>query len=97
MTAPQLRDVGRVVLGGGGRRMLSLAAREADIVSVNYNLNEGRVNRNLVRTGFAEATDEKLAWVSNVGMFEYPLVPGVTPETRAAASGSAPGAVRGVT
>ena len=52
-----------IVLGGGGRRMLSLAAREADIVSVNYNLNEGRVNRNLVRTGFAEATDEKLAWI----------------------------------
>ena len=52
-----------IVLGGGGRRMLRLAAREADIVSVNYNLNEGRVNRNLVRTGFAEATDEKLAWI----------------------------------
>jgi probable F420-dependent oxidoreductase len=52
-----------IVLGGGGRRMLRLAAREADIVSVNFNLNEGRVNRNLVRTGFAEATDEKMAWI----------------------------------
>jgi probable F420-dependent oxidoreductase len=52
-----------IVLGGGGRRMLRLAAREADIVSVNYKLDEGRVNRNLVRTGFAEATDEKLAWI----------------------------------
>jgi probable F420-dependent oxidoreductase len=52
-----------IVLGGGGRRMLSLAAREADIVSVNYKLDEGRVNRKLVRTGFAEATDEKLAWI----------------------------------
>ena len=27
--------------------------------------------------------DERFAWVSNVGMFEYPLVPGVTRETRA--------------
>jgi len=52
-----------IVLGGGGRRMLSLAAREADIVSINYKLDEGRVNRKLVRTGFAEATDEKLAWI----------------------------------
>lgn len=43
--------------------MLSLAAREADIVSVNYRLTEGRVNRALVRTGMAEATDEKLAWI----------------------------------
>jgi probable F420-dependent oxidoreductase len=52
-----------IVLGGGGRRMLALAAREGDIVNVNYKLDEGRVNRKLVRTGFAEATDEKLAWI----------------------------------
>jgi probable F420-dependent oxidoreductase len=52
-----------IVLGGGGKRMLQLAGREADIVSVNFNLSEGRVNRNLVRTGLAEATDEKVAWI----------------------------------
>jgi alkanesulfonate monooxygenase SsuD/methylene tetrahydromethanopterin reductase-like flavin-dependent oxidoreductase (luciferase family) len=43
--------------------MLRLAARTADIVSVNYNLNEGRVNRALVRTGMADATAEKLEWI----------------------------------
>jgi probable F420-dependent oxidoreductase len=52
-----------IVLGGGGRRMLRLAAREADIVNVNFDLRAGRVSRGLVRTGLAEATDEKLAWV----------------------------------
>jgi len=52
-----------LLLGGGGRRMLRLAAREADIVHVNYNLNEGRINPKLVRTGMAEATDEKLGWI----------------------------------
>lgn len=52
-----------IVLGGGGPRMLRLAAREADIVSINYKLSEGRVNRKLIRTGLAEATDEKLAWI----------------------------------
>jgi probable F420-dependent oxidoreductase len=52
-----------IVLGGGGRRMLQLAAREADIVSVNYNLREGRVNRKLVHTGMAGATAEKLGWI----------------------------------
>ena len=52
-----------IVLGGGGKRMLRLAGREADIVSVNFNLSEGRVNRSLVRTGLAEATDEKVAWI----------------------------------
>jgi probable F420-dependent oxidoreductase len=52
-----------IVLGGGGRRMLQLSAREADIISVNYNLREGRVNRKLVQTGMARATDEKLGWI----------------------------------
>lgn len=52
-----------IILGGGGRRMLRLAAREADIVSVNYKLTEGRVNRALIQTGMADATDEKLGWI----------------------------------
>jgi alkanesulfonate monooxygenase SsuD/methylene tetrahydromethanopterin reductase-like flavin-dependent oxidoreductase (luciferase family) len=52
-----------ILLGGGGRRMLSLAAREADIVSINYKLTEGRINSNLVRTGMPGATDQKLAWI----------------------------------
>ena len=52
-----------ILLGGGGRRMLRLAAREADIVNVNFNLRDGRVSRNLVRSGLAEATDEKMAWI----------------------------------
>jgi probable F420-dependent oxidoreductase len=52
-----------IVIGGGGRRMLRLAAREADIVNVNYDLREGRVNRALVRTGLADATEEKLGWI----------------------------------
>jgi probable F420-dependent oxidoreductase len=52
-----------ILLGGGGRRMLHIAAREADIVNVNFDLREGSVNRKLVRTGLAEATDEKLGWI----------------------------------
>jgi len=43
--------------------MLRLAAREAAIVHVNYNLNEVRNNPKLVRTGMAAATDEKLGWI----------------------------------
>lgn len=52
-----------ILLGGGGRRMLTLAAREADIININYNLQEGRINRKMVRTGMASATAEKLAWI----------------------------------
>jgi hypothetical protein len=43
--------------------MLSLAAREADIVHINYNLAEGQVNAKVVGTGRAEPTDEKMGWV----------------------------------
>jgi probable F420-dependent oxidoreductase len=52
-----------VLLGGGGRKMLTIAGREADIVNVNYDLREGRVNARLVRTGMAAATEEKLGWI----------------------------------
>jgi probable F420-dependent oxidoreductase len=52
-----------ILLGGGGRRMLGLAAREADVVHINYNLNEGRISPKLVRTGMAEATEEKVRWI----------------------------------
>ena len=46
--------------------MLRLAAREADIVHVNYNLREGRVNPKLVQTGVAAATEEKVGWIREV-------------------------------
>jgi len=63
-----------IVLGGGGKRMLRLAGREADIVSVNFNLSEGRVNRNLVRTGMADATDEKVAWIKEAAGERFPAI-----------------------
>lgn len=52
-----------ILLGGGGRKMLSFAAREADIVHINYDLREGRINPTLVKTGMADRTLEKVAWV----------------------------------
>jgi len=52
-----------ILIGGGGRRMLALAAREADIVNVNFNTREGRVSRGVARSGFAAATSEKLEWI----------------------------------
>lgn len=51
------------VLGGGGRKMLELAAREADTINVNFSLAEGRAGRRTARTGLAEATEQKLRWI----------------------------------
>ncbi len=52
-----------ILIGGGGRRVLRLAAREAQIVGVNFSLAEGEVNPQVAITGTAEATREKIAWV----------------------------------
>jgi hypothetical protein len=43
--------------------MLSIAAREADIVSVNFDLASGLVGPQLGASGTAAATAEKLRWV----------------------------------
>ena len=52
-----------VMIGGGSRRILELAAREADIVSINFNNRSGKIGPDGVASGTAEATDEKIAWV----------------------------------
>ena len=51
------------LIGGGGKRVLSIAAREADIVGVNFNLEQGAVNRATMQTGGASTTDEKIDWI----------------------------------
>lgn len=52
-----------IVIGGGGKRVLSLAGREADIVGLNINLAHGRIDEHSGPTATAESTDEKVAWI----------------------------------
>ena len=52
-----------LLIGGGGRRILSLAGREADIVSVNFDLSSGSIGTQLGATATAGATAEKVGWV----------------------------------
>jgi len=52
-----------IMIGGGGKRVLRFAAREADIISVNFNLQEGAVGAATMATGTAEATKEKIDWI----------------------------------
>jgi len=53
------------VLGGGGRKMLELAAREAEMININFSLAAGRPGRRVAQTGLAAATDEKLRWIKD--------------------------------
>jgi len=52
-----------VLIGGGGKRMLGIAAREADIVGVNANMRSGEVGADVIADITAERFDEKLGWV----------------------------------
>jgi probable F420-dependent oxidoreductase len=52
-----------ILIGAGGKRMLGIAAREADIVGINPNLAAGEVNAEVARDGTAERADRKLRWV----------------------------------
>jgi probable F420-dependent oxidoreductase len=52
-----------ILIGGGGKRVLSIAAREADIVGINPNLRDGEINAASAADSLAEQTDRKIAWV----------------------------------
>jgi probable F420-dependent oxidoreductase len=60
---PAQRPHPPLLIGGGGRRVLSIAAREAQIVGINPALRSGNVDAEAARDGVAELTDEKLQWV----------------------------------
>lgn len=52
-----------LLIGGGGRRVLSIAACEADIVGVNGNMNAGVVGPDALGTMTLEAVTERVGWV----------------------------------
>jgi len=56
-----------LLLGGGGKRVLSYAAREADIIGVNGTLTAGVVGPEALSTMTAESVDEKVAIVAAAG------------------------------
>jgi len=53
----------RVLIGGGGPKILALAGRHADIVGVNPKVAEGRVTAAAMQNATAERTREKVRWV----------------------------------
>jgi probable F420-dependent oxidoreductase len=53
----------KVLIGGGGRRLLSLAGRHADIVGINPQLPEGRVTPETPADLAPERVRQKIDWV----------------------------------
>jgi len=60
---PHQRPHPPVIIGGGGRRVLGIAAREADIVGVNPSLAAGYVGREVLETTSAEYYHRRLEWI----------------------------------
>ena len=65
---PRAADLGelpapRLLVGGGGRRMLRLAGRHADIVGINPTLSQGRITPETARDLTADRVREKIEWV----------------------------------
>ncbi len=63
--AANLGDAGRpsILIGGGGKRLLGLAGRYADIVGINPKLVEGRVTADTPADSAPERVREKIRWV----------------------------------
>ena len=56
-----------LLIGGGGKRVLSYAAREADIIGINGTMTAGVVGPEALSTMTAESVDEKVAIVAAAG------------------------------
>lgn len=60
-----------LLIGGGAQRVLSIAAREADIVGINPSIRSGQVDAAAAQSGAAAETDKKLAWVREAAGGRY--------------------------
>lgn len=67
---PQQQPHPPLLIGGGGRRVLELAGREADIVSVFYNLRAEA----FFADGSAAVTDQKIQWVREAAGGRFPNI-----------------------
>jgi len=52
-----------IVIGGGGERVLRLAAQQADVVALNVNLRAGVIDERAFPDGTPDSTDRKLGWI----------------------------------
>lgn len=61
-----------VWVGGGGRKVLEVAARHAEVIHLNPALPAGVIDHRAGPTSTAAATDRKLAWIRGVAAERFP-------------------------
>ena len=84
--------IGDFVLGADGKKLYAVDQFNYRMVTVDLELKKVTQSIRVGRNPFAIclSRDGRFAWVSNVGMYEYPLLPDVTPANRATAGLSFP-------
>ena len=60
-----------LLIGGGAKRVLSIAGREADIISINPNMVAGAVTASTAQDVMADSVDQKLEWVRTAAGDRY--------------------------
>jgi probable F420-dependent oxidoreductase len=68
---PARRPWPTLVLGGGGRRVLTLAAQQADVVSFNVSLRAGRLDAPPGDSASEEAVARRVQWVRQAAGHRY--------------------------
>jgi probable F420-dependent oxidoreductase len=60
-----------LLIGGGAKRVLSIAGREAQIVGINPSIHSGRVDAAAAQSGSSADTDQKVAWIKEAAGARY--------------------------
>jgi probable F420-dependent oxidoreductase len=63
-----------IVIGGGGRRLLELAAREADVIGLNPRMATGVIDASAGPDATADATARKIGWIREAAGDRFPAI-----------------------
>jgi probable F420-dependent oxidoreductase len=63
-----------IMIGGGAPKVLALAGRHADIVSINFNNSSGRLGGSSVASSGAEQTAQKIGWIRDGAGERFPSI-----------------------
>lgn len=61
--APTTGGMPPIMIGGGSQRILGIAGREADIVSINFDNSAGKIGPKGVGSGTIDGTAQKIEWI----------------------------------